>query len=40
MVSLVLYLQVVGPGFMNLVWMNGKEYLVMENFLFRYVDNL
>ena len=40
MVSLVLYLQVVGPGFMNLVWMNGKEYLVMENFLFRYVDKL
>ena len=29
MVSLVLYLQVVGPGFMNLVWMNVKEYLVM-----------
>ena len=40
MVSLVLYLQVVGLGFMNLVWMNGKEYLVMENFLFRYVDKL
>ena len=28
-VSLVLYLQVVGLGFMNLVWMNVKEYLVM-----------
>ena len=29
MVSLVSYLQVVGLGFMNLVWMNVKEYLVM-----------
>ena len=29
MVSLVSYLQVVGLGFMNLVWMNMKEYLVM-----------
>ena len=29
MVSLISYLQVVGLGFMNLVWMNVKEYLVM-----------
>ena len=29
MVSLVSYLQVVGLGFMNLVWMNMKGYLVM-----------
>ena len=29
MVSLVSYLQVVGLGFMNPVWMNVKEYLVM-----------
>ena len=29
MVSLVLHLQVVGLGFMNLEWMNVKEYLVM-----------
>ena len=29
MVSLVSYLQVMGLGFMNLVWMNVKEYLVM-----------
>ena len=29
MVSLVSYLQVVGLGFMNLVWMNVKKYLVM-----------
>ena len=29
MVTLVSYLQVVGLGFMNLVWMNVKEYLVM-----------
>ena len=29
MVSLVSYLQVVGLRFMNLVWMNVKEYLVM-----------
>ena len=29
MVSLVSYLQVVGLGFMNLVWTNVKEYLVM-----------
>ena len=29
MVSLVSYLQVVGLGFMNLEWMNVKEYLVM-----------
>ena len=29
MMSLVLYLQVVGLGFMNLVWMNVKKYLVM-----------
>ena len=29
MVSFVSYLQVVGLGFMNLVWMNMKEYLVM-----------
>ena len=29
MVSLVSYLHVVGLGFMNLVWMNVKEYLVM-----------
>ena len=30
MVSLVSYLQVVGLGFMNLVWMNMKEYLVRD----------
>ena len=29
MVSLVSYLQVVSLGFMNLVWMNVKEHLVM-----------
>ena len=29
MVSLVSYLQVVSLRFMNLVWMNMKEYLVM-----------
>ena len=29
MVSLVSYLQVVGLGFMNLLWMNVKENLVM-----------
>ena len=29
MVSLVSYLQVVSLGFMNLVWMNMKGYLVM-----------
>ena len=29
MVILVSYFQVVGLGFMNLVWMNVKEYLVM-----------
>ena len=28
-VSLVSYLQVVGLGFMNLVWMNVNEYLIM-----------
>ena len=33
MVSLVSYLQVMGLGFMNLVWMNVKEYLVMGLFL-------
>ena len=30
MVILVSYFQVVGLGFMNLVWMNVKEYLVMD----------
>ena len=29
MVNLVSHLQVVGLGYMNLVWMNVKEYLVM-----------
>ena len=29
MVILVSYFQVMGLGFMNLVWMNVKEYLVM-----------
>ena len=30
MVSLVSYLQFVGLGFMNLLWMNVKEFLVMR----------
>ena len=38
--SLVSYILVVSLGFMNLVWINVKEYLVMASFLFRYVDKL